>query len=133
MTPNTNTPDSAQPPQQPWSVEGMTSTERMVTAMGELGPMLSQVFPDTGETVGLYATAVVGVHYSSWEIQIQVQATALLDAHMTGKVVGVEGREVYHRGPGNPPTMHYEAWFPALLPISQMRVKVVAAQAVGKG
>jgi hypothetical protein len=111
----------------------MTSTERMVAAMQELGPMLSQVFPDTGETVGLYATAVVGVHYSSWEIQIQVQATALLDAHMTGKIVACEGREVYHRGPGNPPTMHYEAWFPALLPISQMRVKVVAAVAVGKG
>ena len=130
---DTNTTTGVEPvkPVQPGSVEGMTSTKRVLTAMQELAGLVPQVFPECYEENP--NPVVIGLYLSPYEMSVHVPATVLVDAHMTGKVVCVETREVYHNGPSGPATLHYEAWLPALLPVSKMRVKIVACEGVGKG
>jgi hypothetical protein len=133
MTTNTTTDTpSAMPPASPWYIEGMGSNSRIALAMQELSELLPVVFPDPtpcppAPTIG----GVVAVHLSTYEVSVQVSSTMLVDAAMTGTVVCVETREVYHNGPDKPATLHYEAWLPNLLPESKLRVKVTACETVG--
>jgi len=116
--PATATPDA--PPALVFFVEGMDTPARMVLAMRALADLLPVEFPD----------ALLSVHLNSCEVSVQVMAAKCVDAAMTGKIGGVETHEVYHAGPNRPPTLHYAAWMPNLLP-GQVRVKVVSCETLG--
>lgn len=131
------TSTSTMPPEQPWTVPGMDNTTRIAHAMRELAALLPVAFPDdtpapTPEVLHpVRVGGVLGVYLSNYEVRVQVSATVLVDAAMTGMVVGVETNEVHHHGPDQPATLHYAAWFLNLLPESKFRVKVTACEEVG--
>ncbi len=137
---NTDTPDTtARPVPAPVFFMGdMNATARMARAMQELAALLPVEFPDppaptgmSGFVSGTGLSGIVSIHFVSHEVSVQVVAAVFVDAAMTGKVVGVETREVHHAGPNRPATMHYEAWLPNLLPESKLRVKVTACETLG--
>ena len=136
ITDTTDTP-SAMPPASPWYIEGMDNLTRVALALREVSALLPVEFPDKTPAptpeVPFPASVggIIGIHFSNYEVSLHVPATTLVDAAMTGKVVCVETREVYHAGPDKPATMHYDAWLPNLLPESKLRVKVTACETVG--
>ena len=136
MTPNTMTPNTT-PPMQPWAVPGMNNLTRIATAMHELAVLLPVEFPDMTPAPSpevphpASVGGVISTNVTVYEVSVQVSATVLVDAAMTGKVVCVDTREVYHYGPDKPATLHYTAWLPYLLSESKYRVKVTACEEVG--
>jgi len=122
------TPDAAPPapPALVFFVAGMDTPARMASAMRALADLLPVEFPDPPASTG----GILSVTVTSCEVTVLVMAPRFVDAAMTGKIVGVETHEVYHAGPNWPPTLHYAAWFPYLLP-GQVRVKVVSCETLG--